>query len=74
MDRHLAMVRATGLRSVRVGSGVGVGLLATGDCDGIVTVGLFFVCSFVSDNFVHDFPTFWQSDLVRYNTFVEEQF
>lgn len=64
MDRHLAMVRATGLRSARVGSEVGVGLLATGEYDGIVTVGHFFVCSFLffdSENFLHDFPTLWQS-------------
>jgi hypothetical protein len=34
VDRHLAMVRATGLRrSARVGSVVGVGLWATGELD-----------------------------------------
>lgn len=33
MDHHLAMVRATGLRSARVGLEVGVEWLATGECD-----------------------------------------
>lgn len=65
VDRHLAMVRATGLRSARVGSEVGVGLLATGEYDEIITVGLFFVCLFIffdSEGFLRDFSTFWQSD------------
>lgn len=69
MDRHLAMVRATGLRSARVGSEVGVEWLATGECDGLMSRldrpdedgrALFFVCSFLSfdsGNFGHDFPT-----------------
>jgi hypothetical protein len=36
VDRHLAMVRATGLRrSARVGSVVGVGLWVTGEYDEI---------------------------------------
>lgn len=33
MDHHLAMVRATGLRSAMVGSEVGVGSWATGEYD-----------------------------------------
>lgn len=33
MDHHLAMVRATGLRSARVGSEVGVEWLAIGEYD-----------------------------------------
>lgn len=35
MDRHLAMVRATGLRSARAGSVVGAGWLETGEYDRI---------------------------------------
>jgi len=35
VDRLLGMVRATGLRSARVGSVVGVELLATGEYDGV---------------------------------------
>ena len=78
MDRLLGMVRATGLRSVRVGSEVGVGLLATGECDGDgrvffrIFVSLFQVGeSLFSYN---DFPICWWWDLVQYNTFVEEQY
>lgn len=38
MDHHLAMVRATGLRSAMVGSEVGVEWLATGEYDEEVAV------------------------------------
>lgn len=90
MDLHLAMERATGLRSARAGSEVGVEWLATGEYDEIAIAvpsrwrlsGLFFVTSFFlfflsfySESFFDDFFLHFGSRiLVRYNTFVEVQY
>ena len=72
-----------------VGSEAGAEWLATGEYDEIVdrgglscgiwsgsffvTSSLFFL-SFCSESFCRDLSTFWTSILVRYNTFVEEQY
>lgn len=88
MDHHLAMVRATGLRSAMVGSEVGVGSWATGEYDEMeIAVSCpdgrgraLFRNVFSSSSlailriFCDDFSTFWNADMVRYNTFVEEQY
>lgn len=85
MDHHLAMARATSRRNAKGGSAVGVGWWATGEYGdfamevvwpGVNGRALFrIVVHFSSfENLFYDFSTFWQSDLVRYNTFVEEQY
>ena len=85
MDHHLAMARATSRRNAKGGSAVGVGWWATGEYGdfaidavwpGVNGRALSRIVSFFFQfgELFYDFSTFWQSDLVRYNTFVEEQY